>query len=322
MRVIITSDVEGVTGVDDYRMVQRANADLYRLTMEYLTEDINAAVRGVARAGADEILIIDGHAGGKPPNILEDRLEAGAKVVRQGNPYDIYKGADCELTVGAHAMAGTRDGFMSHTTSGLTSMIVDGQQIGETTKLGWLAECHGVPLVMAAGDAATVREVRHFHPGAQTACVKTAIDRGHSRSIPREQASYLIEEATYRGVMRRAEIPLRSFPSPVRLEIDLATELMADRAALIPRTQRTGPRRLLYVAADYPEAVKAYNAAVRLARAVQTEQQLEAVLQVPGAADTREQWSRQERDAWIGNEPPFADPVAAWNVAGENARHG
>jgi D-amino peptidase len=318
MRVIITSDVEGVTGVDDYRMVQRPNADLYRLTMEYLTEDINAAIRGVLRACRAEILIIDGHAGGKPPNIFDERLEGGAKVIRQGNPYDAYKGADCKLNIGAHAMAGTRDGFMSHTTSGLTSMIVNGQQIGETTKLGWLAECYGVPLVMVAGDAATVREVQHYHPGTETVCVKTAIDRGHSVSIPRAEASRLIEEAAYKGMMRRAEIPFHPVAMPVRLEIELGTELMADRAALIPRMERIAPRRVLYIAADYPEAVKAYNAAVRLARGVQTEQQLEAVTKVPGGAEAREQWSRLERDAWINNEPPYSDPVAAWAAAEGN----
>jgi D-amino peptidase len=130
MRVVITSDLEGVTGVDDYRMVSRANQELNRQACAYLTEDINAAIRGLKRAGVDEILIIDGHAGGKPPNILDDRLEGGARVLRQGSPYDAFlEGADAGLMIGAHAMAGTRDGFMSHTTSGLTSMVVHGQPI-------------------------------------------------------------------------------------------------------------------------------------------------------------------------------------------------
>ena len=209
-------------------------------------------------------------------------------------------------------MAGTRDGFMSHTTSGLTSMIVNGEIIGETTKLAWLAECYGVPLVMAAGDAATVREVQHFFPGLETVAVKTAIDRGRARSIPRDEASRLIEEAAYRGVLRREERPLHQVASPVTLEIQLATVAMADRAALIPRTLRLGERRLRYVAADYPEAVKAYNVAVRLSRCVQTEQILEHVMKVPGTAPARDEWWRAERSAWIHDTPPYDDPTTGW----------
>jgi D-amino peptidase len=313
MRIVITSDVEGVTGVDDFRMVQRANADLYRKTMEYLTEDINAAIRGAKLAGATDILIIDGHAGGKPPNIFDDRLEGGARVIREGDPYEAYRvGVEAELTVGAHAMAGTRDGFMSHTTSGLTSMIVNGEVIGETAKLAWLAECYGVPLVMVSGDVATVREVQHFFPGVETVAVKTAASRGAADSIPRAEASRLIEEAACRGVLRRKEFPIHQVSTPMRLEIELSTVAMADRAALIPRTQRIGERRLLYIADDYPEAVKAYNVAVRLCRGVQTEQVLEYVLKVPGTAAARDAWWEQERHDWIHQEPPFADPTASW----------
>ena len=315
MRIIITSDVEGVTGVEDYRMVQRINADLYQLTMENLTEDINAAVRGAVGAGATEVLVIDGHAGGRPSNILEDRLEGGARVIREGNPYDAYQqGADAEMTVGSHAMAGTRDGFMSHTTSGLTSMIINGEIIGETTKLAWLAETHGVPLVMVAGDDATVREALHYFPGIEAVTVKTAIDRGRAKSIPRAEASRLIEEAAYRGVLRRHERDLHKVSTPVQLEIELAIAAMADRAALIPRTVRVGERRLRYIADDYPEAIKAYNVAVRLSRGVQTEQTLEHVLKVPGAVAARDEWSKAERHTWIHNTPPFEDPLPTWRT--------
>lgn len=313
MRVVITSDLEGVTGVDDYRMVIRSNTELYHQACVNLTEDINAAVRGLKRAGVDEILIIDGHGGGKPPNVLDDRVEAGAQVVREGSPYDVFRQElDAGLMVGAHAMAGTRDGFMSHTTSGMTSMVVHGQSIGETEKVGWLAEFHGVPQVMVTGDAALVREVNHFFPGIETVMVKTAEDRATAESLPREEASRLIEAAAFRAIQKRHEREPYVVPAPVHLEIVLATVEQADRAALLPRSKRVAERRLGYVADDYQEAVKAFNAALRLAGTVRTEGLLKVLEDLDGTRQARDGWWRNLVEDWIQFEPPFEDPVAGW----------
>ena len=273
MRIVITSDLEGVNGVDDYRMVLPHHTELFHQARVNLTKDINAAIQGVKRAGAAEVFVIDGHAGGNPPNILDDELVGGAQVLRGSSAFDILQqGLAAELTVGAHAMAGTRDGFMSHTTSGMTSMVVNGQPIGETAELGWLADFYGVPLVMAAGDAALQREVQYFFPGIETVAVKTATSRAFAKSLSREEASRLIEEAAYRAIERRHERQLYVVPCPVRLEIVLATAEQADRAALLPRTERIEERRLLYIADDYPETVRAFNTARRLAGATRTEQ--------------------------------------------------
>jgi D-amino peptidase len=313
MRVVITSDLEGVTGVDDYRMVLRSNTDLYHQGCVNLTEDINAAVRGLKRAGVHEVLIIDGHGGGKPPNVLDDQVEGNARVVREGLPYDVFQeDLDAGLMIGAHAMAGTRDGFMSHTTSGMTSMVVNGQPIGETEKVGWLAEFYGVPQVMVTGDAALVREVNHFFPGIETVMVKTAQSRATAESLPREEASQLLEAAAYQAMQKHHERVPHVVPAPVHLEIVLATVEQADRAALLPRSERVAERRLGYVADDYPEAVKAFNAALRLAGMVRTENLLKALEGLEGVKQARDRWRKKLVEDWIQNEPPFRDPVADW----------
>ena len=209
-------------------------------------------------------------------------------------------------------MAGTRDGFMSHTTSGMTSMVVHGQPVGETEKLGWLAEFYGVPLVMVTGDAALVREVQHFFPGIETVAVKTATSRAFAKSLARDEASRLIEDAAYRAIKKRHERKLYVVPSPVHLEIVLATVEQADRAAVLPRTERVAERRLRYIADDYPETVKAFNAALRLANTTRTEQLLESLGELEEAKRVRNEWRRDIVERWIHGEPPFEDPVVAW----------
>jgi hypothetical protein len=188
-------------------------------------------------------------------------------------------------------------------------------------KVGWLGEFYGVPLVMVTGDAALAREVEHFFPGIETVTVKTARSRGLAASLSREEASRRIEEAAFRAVGRRHERQPYVVPSPVALEIVLATVPQADRAALLPRSQRVSERRLRYVADDYPEPVKAFNAALRLpapgpqaqvATMARTDDLLKRLEQLEEARRAREEWQAAVTERWIQDVPPFDDPVADW----------
>lgn len=158
---------------------------------------------------------------------------------------------------------------------------------------------------MVTGDAALVREVQHFFPGIETAAVKTATSRAFAKSLAWDEASRLIEDAAYRAVKKRRERKLYVVPSPVHLEIVLASVEQADRAALLPRTERSAERRLRYMADDYPEAVKAFNA-------TRTEQLLESLGELEKARRVRNEWRRDLVERWIHKKLPFEDPVVAW----------
>lgn len=60
MRVLILADLGGVSGAGDYRLLIPARP-IYEEACENLTQDINAAVRGLRAAGATEIDIVDSH---------------------------------------------------------------------------------------------------------------------------------------------------------------------------------------------------------------------------------------------------------------------
>ena len=54
-----------------------------RAGREWMTADVNAAVEGAARAGADEIIVTDGHWDGA--NILIEKLDPRARLIN-GSP--------------------------------------------------------------------------------------------------------------------------------------------------------------------------------------------------------------------------------------------
>ena len=63
MRVLIMSDMEGVSGIVVWEQVN-GGAPMYEEGRKLYTEEINAAVRGARAAGATEIVVVDCHGAG------------------------------------------------------------------------------------------------------------------------------------------------------------------------------------------------------------------------------------------------------------------
>src|SRR5919199_1248621 len=63
MRVLIMSDMEGVSGIVVWEQVN-GGAPMYEEGRRLYTEEINAAVRGARAAGATEIVVVDCHGAG------------------------------------------------------------------------------------------------------------------------------------------------------------------------------------------------------------------------------------------------------------------
>ena len=64
MRVLIMTDMEGVSGIVAWEQVRGGDV-MYEEGRKLYTEEINAAVRGARAAGATEIVVEDCHGAGK-----------------------------------------------------------------------------------------------------------------------------------------------------------------------------------------------------------------------------------------------------------------
>ena len=72
MKILIATDMEGITGVTTWDQVTPGHAEYARFR-RLMTQDVNAAVRGAFDGGADEVIIADGHWNGS--NILFEELD-------------------------------------------------------------------------------------------------------------------------------------------------------------------------------------------------------------------------------------------------------
>ena len=222
MRVMILTDLEGISNVDTIKAVDEST-EYYTDACNKLMDDINATVSGAFDAGADEVYVIDGH--GCAHNFVEGKLDPRAV---QLSPYELtgsmtYEGFDAFLTIGCHAKAGTEKAFLDHTQSSAAwfDYTVGGKSYGE---IGQQAICFGSydkPIVMVSGDKAACDEAKSLIPNIAAACVKTANERNVAECIPHEEALKLIYDAAYDGVKRINEIKPYKISLPTEVALTL-----------------------------------------------------------------------------------------------------
>ena len=78
-RVLLYYDMEGLSGISRESQTSFRNPKDYQPAREFLTGDVNAAIRGLVAGGAGEIVVTDAHGSGNPdPDILLDKMDKRA----------------------------------------------------------------------------------------------------------------------------------------------------------------------------------------------------------------------------------------------------
>ena len=127
---------------------------------------------------------------------------------------------------------------------------------------------HGAPVVMISGDQSACVEAAALCPGVVTAVVKQAKGRNAAECLPPAVTAELIEQCAAKGVDHLlGERPPQPFrlEAPVTVTLEFVKSEMADAAALMPGARRGVGKQVEYVAADMPEAYRAFRSLVSIA---------------------------------------------------------
>ncbi|MBX6340903.1 MAG: M55 family metallopeptidase [Thermomicrobiaceae bacterium] len=239
-RALILADIEGIAGVDDYWRDLAAGVPGYERACDLMTGEVAAAVRGLAAAGASDVIVIDAHSSGR--NIRRDDLPAPARfldVPGAKNQIDAAFAAELDAVVllGFHAAAGTPGGFMPHSFHVDTRSWINGTLVGEPSMLALHAGMHGVPVILNAGDQYTVAQTAEVSPGTPWVQTKTSTSTWTARSRDPEEVRAAIERAAADGWARRGAIPLATTTEPVELLLQARNRVGYQLLAAIPRTE-------------------------------------------------------------------------------------
>ena len=269
MRVLISADMEGVSGVvhpDDVEPGTAAHAE-FRHAM---TADVNAAVSGFFEGGATEVLVNDSHYTMR--NLVVPDLDPRIRYIRgsqkplgmlEGLLVDGRAAVDALAFVGYHAGAG-QPGVLDHTHMGnsIVEVRFAGTPMSEGRMNAAVAAEAGVPLVLVTGDDVTCADARTYAPGVRTAEVKRAITRYTAEVLPLPVAQERIRAQAVAAL--GAVPPVTAPPAPFRIEIDLDAAHLAVAAARVPEVAQTGVRTVEVAGATMLEAYQRFRLATVL----------------------------------------------------------
>ena len=183
MKIYIHTDLEGISDICDHEII-RSDHPKHRFCIERLMADVNAAVDGAFLGGADVVTVLDSHGGGGnfDLSLLDPRADLDTKDNNKwwGKLDESYDGT---FFIGAHAKAGTINGFLDHTQSSEAwfNYLVNGRKTGELGQWAIVAGHFGVPMLMVSGDEAACAEAREFFGPIECVPVKQGVGRHYAR---------------------------------------------------------------------------------------------------------------------------------------------
>jgi len=261
-KVLIVNDMEGISGINDWHQVFAGCQEFDNFGRIQVTEDVNAAYRGLRSAGAAQIGIVDFHGSGGPSkNVIPEKLEKEAKLFQGPNLPNrlkeaVDKSTSAAVFIGFHAMADTKDGFLRHTINMDPRIRINGKPVGETAINAYALAEYGVPVMMVSGDQALIREAKAFLQDIETAQVKTSTDSKTTKCLPLAKARKLIETAAKRALWRIDDFEPTRVKKPIRIDISFPTKEQAEPTQLIPRAKRTSNKTVSNTAENWDEAEK------------------------------------------------------------------
>ncbi|MBD7937402.1 M55 family metallopeptidase [Cytobacillus sp. Sa5YUA1] len=268
MKLYVSVDMEGITGLADHTQVDSAKNN-YERGRRIMTDEANYVITEAFNQGFEEVLVNDSHS--KMNNLMIEYLHPDTSLITGDvKPYSMVEGLDESyagaIFVGYHARASMK-GVMSHSMFfNVRNMFINDVVVGELGFNAYVAGYYGVPVIMVAGDDQAAKEAESLIPHITTAVVKETITRSAVKSLTPAKAEILLKEKTVQAIENKERVkPLVPPENPV-LKIEFANYGQAEWAALMPGTYlEEGTTIVQFQAKDILEAYRAMLVMTELA---------------------------------------------------------
>jgi D-amino peptidase len=271
MKVLISVDMEGITGVVSQSHTDHTTAE-YQRFRKLMTGDANAAIEGALAGGATDVVVNDSH--GNMDNILVEDLNPAARLISGSpKPFSMMQGIGSDVGtvffIGYHARAGSAPAVHDHTwaSSTIYHATLNGQPMGEIMLNAALAGHFGVTVALVTGDQLATAEAREVLGDVETVTVKIAVGRNAADCLPPAKTGPIIRQAAQQAVQNAQERKRAPFTvkSPILLGIEFLRSTQVERAELMPGARRTGPRSIEWEGSDMVSVYRTWRAFVYLA---------------------------------------------------------
>ncbi len=261
MKVFISTDMEGVTGVTQWCEVTKGQ-DGYDVYKEQLTREVCAACEGALEAGATEIVVKDAHSTAR--NLIPRRLPPQARVISGWgtHPYFMMQGIDnsfdAAMMIGYHTMAGGSGNPLAHTISSerIAGIRINGHEfVSEFFLNTYTAALENVPVVMISGDKELCNGAPDLVPGITTVAVKEGFG-GSTVNLHPDVAV----DAIRAGAKKALETPLaaKAIDLPGHFSIQITYNRVSDayEKAFYPGARLISARTIAFESPDWFEVLR------------------------------------------------------------------
>lgn len=266
MRVLISADMEGVTGVTSPEDCRPGSPQWDRFR-HLFNADVAAVANGYLDAGV-EVLINEAHSFMR--NLLLEEFDPRVRLLTGNHkPHGMMEGIldrpDLVAFVGYHAGPGV-EGVLSHTFVGfeIFSVTLNGRLMSEGYLNAMLAAESGSRVALVSGDDMTCADARDYAPGAQLVEVKKAVDRFSAICIPPARTRQMLYDAAVASVETAtvSELP----QAPYRCDVEFVGTSSAAMASWVPTVERTGPRRVSFQADRIQDLYQCFMVVARIGK--------------------------------------------------------
>ena len=265
MKIFISADIEGTAGIVNWKETEPG--DQYAYFAGQMTKEVAAACNGALASGVDEVLVRDAHDSAR--NLNPAGLPRQARVLRgwTGGLYTMMDGIDDSFSAAAmtgyHTCAASNGNPLAHTmTTGIEKVTLNGQPCSEFMINALIAAYNDGPVIFVSGDAMLCDLAREMCPGITAVATSQGIGGGSIGMHP-EVAQEEIQAGMAKAVAHLQEqlaagepsdclIPL---PPYFELEVTYREHKKAYTSSFYPGAVQTGPKTVVYEAADYEDVL-------------------------------------------------------------------
>ena len=270
MRILISADMEGATGVTWPADCEPGNPAWQRCRPLF-TSDVNAAIAGFFAGGATSVLVNEAHSTMR--NLLLEELDPRAEMLT-GRHKDLTMVEGIQhpdvagvAFVGSHTGAGM-DGVLAHTylANSITGVWVNSVPVSEGYLNALVAADFGVPVVLVTGDDLTCKDAERYAPRAVTAAVKDHVSRYAAVCRPPQVTFETIRAAAEKAAALAVRHPL-GLGREYEVGVEFDSAHLAAAVTAVPGVVRTGVLKVHYEASTAYELIRTFKVVTTVAAA-------------------------------------------------------
>jgi len=266
MKIYISADMEGLTGVTDWNEVTKSHGD-YGQFQKQMNAEVSAACEGAFSAGAEEIWIKDAHASGR--NLIHKNLPKNTRLISgwSGHPFSMVQELDETFSavffIGYHSRAGADGNPLAHTmSSGLVErMWINNREASEFMLHAYAAASLKVPVVLVTGDEGLSQEVKEINPKILTVAVKKGTGASTINYHPQEILEKIRMTAKQALNLNLEDCILKE-PESYTVKIRFMKEVDSYKVSFYPGCKLEREKTVVFTTGAYFEALRFVSFAV------------------------------------------------------------